>query len=439
MSIRMNLRKFKIMFFACTLLILNNANALDITIEQGVENPIPVAIVPFGWSQALNLPEDLSEIISGDLERSARFKAMDFEDLPQHPSEFQNVNFKDWRLLGMENLVIGQLIQTSTGDYEVEFRLIDVYKEKQIAGFRLPSTKAQLRTTAHEISDIIYEKLIGVRGAFATRIAYITVNKQRDGKKTYTLQIADADGHSPQILLESPEPLLSPSWSPDGKKLAYVSFEGKNSAIFVQDIKTGARDKVAANRGINSAPAWSPDGTRLAMTLSKDGNTEIYIMHVASKSLQRITRNKAIDTEPNWSNDGKKLAFTSDRGGSPQIYEISVLGDGKAKRLTFDGTYNARPRYSSDGKFLTMVTGTKGVYRIAILDLRSGYFDILTRARLDESPSFAPNDHMIIYTTTGARGTALAAVSADGQVHQRLVLQDGEVREPAWGPFLPRR
>jgi len=439
MSIRMNLRKFKIMFFACTLLILNDANALDITIEQGVENPIPVAIVPFGWSQALNLPEDLSEIISGDLERSARFQAMDFKDLPQQPSEFQNVNFKDWRLLGMENLVIGQLIQTSTGDYEVEFRLIDVYKEKQIAGFRLPSTKAQLRTTAHEISDIIYEKLIGVRGAFATRIAYITVNKQRDGNKTYTLQIADADGHSPQILLESPEPLLSPSWSPDGKKLAYVSFEGKNSAIFVQDIKTGKRDKVAANKGINSAPAWSPDGTRLAMTLSKDGNTEIYIMHVASKSLQRITRNKAIDTEPNWSNDGKKLAFTSDRGGSPQIYEISVLGDGKAKRLTFEGTYNARPRYSSDGKFLAMVTGTKGVYRIAILDLRSGYFDILTRARLDESPSFAPNDHMIIYTTTGARGTALAAVSADGQVHQRLVLQDGEVREPAWGPFLPRR
>jgi len=429
----MKLRNTKIIIFSCALFILNSANALDITIEQGVENPIPVAIVPFGWSQASMAPEDLSEIISGDLVRSARFAAMDFKDLPQQPSEFQNVNFKDWRLLGMENLVIGQLIETSTGDYEVEFRLIDVYKEKQIAGFRLPSTKAQLRTTAHEISDIIYEKLIGVRGAFATRIAYITVNKQRDGKKTYTLQIADADGHNPQILLESPEPLLSPSWSPDGKKLAYVSFEGKNSAIFVQDIKTGKRDKVAANRGINS------DGSRLAMTLSKDGNTEIYIMHLASKSLQRITRNKAIDTEPNWSSDGKKLAFTSDRGGSAQIYEINVLGDGKAKRLTFNGTYNARPRYSSDGNFLTMVTGEKGVYRIAILDLRSGYFDILTRARLDESPSFAPNDHMIIYTTTGARGTALAAVSADGQVHQRLVLQDGEVREPAWGPFLPRR
>ena len=429
----------KIIIFSCALFFLNNTNALDITIEQGIENPIPVAIVPFGWSQASMAPDDLSEIISGDLERSARFEAMDFKDLPQQPSDFQDVNFKDWRLLGMENLVIGKLIQTSDGNYEVEFRLIDVYKEKQIAGFKLPSTKAQLRTTAHEISDIIYEKLIGVRGAFATRIAYITVNKKRDGKKTYTLQIADADGHSPQVLLETPEPLLSPSWSPDGKRLAYVSFEGKNSAIFVQDIKTGKRDEVAAHRGINSAPAWSPDGSRLAMTLSKDGNTEIYIMDLASRSLQRITRNKAIDTEPNWSSDGKKLAFTSDRGGSPQIYEVNVLGNSKAKRLTFEGTYNARPRYSSDGNFLTMVTGEKGVYRIAILDLRSGYFDILTRARLDESPSFAPNDHMIIYTTSGARGTTLAAVSADGQVHQRLELQDGEVREPAWGPFLPRR
>ena len=435
----MKLKNTKIIVFSCALFVLNNVTALDITIEQGVENPIPVAIVPFGWTQASMVPEDLSEIISGDLERSARFEAMDFKDLPQQPTEFQNINFRDWRLLGMENLVIGQLIETSTGDYEVEFRLIDVYKEKQIAGFRLPSTKTQLRTTAHEISDIIYKKLIGVRGAFATRIAYITVNKQSAEKKTYALQISDADGHSPQVVSESPEPLLSPSWSPDGKRLAYVSFEGKSSAIFVQDIKTGKRDKVAANRGINSAPAWSPDGSRLAMTLSKDGNTEIYIMHLASKSLQRITRNKAIDTEPTWSSNGEKLAFTSDRGGSPQIYEVSVLGNGKPKRLTFEGAYNARPRYSSDGNFLTMVTGEKGVYRIAILDLRNDYFDILTKSRLDESPSFAPNDHMIIYTTTGARGTALAAVSADGQVHQRLTLQDGEVREPAWGPFLLRR
>jgi TolB protein len=438
MVLRMNIKNFCITLITCALLLINNASAIDITIEQGIENPILVAIVPFGWSQATVAPIDLAGIITNDLERSARFKAMDIKDLPQHPNEFQDVSFKDWRLLGMENLVIGRLIETSTGDYEVEFRLIDVYKEKQIAGFKLPSTKGQLRTTAHELSDIIYEKLIGVRGAFATRIAYITVNKQGD-KKNYSLQIADADGYDPQVLLESPEPLLSPSWSPDGKHLAYVSFEGKNSAIYIQDIKTGKRDKVAAHNGINSAPAWSPDGFRLAMTLSKDGNTEIYVMHISSGTLKRITQNQAIDTEPNWSSDGKKLAFTSDRGGSPQIYEVAVQGGGTPKRLTFEGAYNARPRYSSDGNFLAMVTGESGAYRIAILDLRNGFFDVLTKARLDESPSFAPNDHMIIYTTSGAHGTALAAVSADGQVHQRLVLQDGEVREPAWGPFLPRR
>ncbi len=430
---------YTVLITTCALFFMNNAAAIDITIEQGIENPIPVAIVPFGWSQAATAPIDLAEIITGDLERSARFKAVDYADLPQHPSKFQDINFKDWRLLGMENLVIGRLIETSTEDYEVEFRLIDVYKEKQIAGFKLPSTKSQLRTTAHELSDIIYEKLIGVRGAFATRIAYITVNEKGDGKKNYSLQIADADGYNPQVLLESPQPLLSPSWSPDGKRLAYVSFEDKNSAIFIQDIKTGKRDKVAAYKGINSAPAWSPDGLDLAMTLSKDGNTEIYVMHLSSGTLKRITRNKAIDTEPSWSDDGKKLAFTSDRGGSPQIYEVAIEGDGKPKRLTFEGTYNARPQYSSDGVFLTMVTGENGIYRIAILDLRNGFFDILTEARLDESPSFAPNDHMIIYATSNAHGTVLAAVSADGQIHQQLAFQDGEVREPAWGPFLSKR
>lgn len=425
--------------FCYALLALSHVSALEITIEQGIENPIPIAIVPFGWSQFTNPPEDLLKIISGDLTRSARFKVMDFKHLPQHPSEFQDVNFKDWHLFGMENLVIGKLIQTHTGDYEVEFRLIDIYKEKQIAGFKLPATKDQLRTTAHEISDIIYEKLIGVRGAFATRIAYITVNELLDGKKTFSLQIADADGHSSQVLLESPQPLLSPSWSPDGKHLAYVSFESKNSTIFVQNIKTGNRNKISASSGINSAPVWSPDGSRLAMTLSKDGNAEIYIMDIASKALQRITKNKAIDTEATWSSNGEKLAFTSDRGGSPQIYEVDVLGSGKVKRLTFEGSYNARPRYSTDGNFLTMVTGEKGIYRIAILDLRNDYFDILTKSQLDESPSFAPNDHIIIYTTTGVHGTILATVSTDGQVHQRLVLQNGEVREPAWGPFLPRK
>ncbi|MEE9552582.1 MAG: Tol-Pal system beta propeller repeat protein TolB [Gammaproteobacteria bacterium] len=415
-----------------------NAYGLEIIIDKGVENPIPVAIVPFGWSQAAAVaPINLDSIISDDLKRSARFAPMDERDLPQRPDDFQKINFKDWKLLGMENLVIGQLNLTESGDYVVDFRLVDVYKEKQIAGFRIPSTAGQLRRTAHEISDIIYKELIGVRGAFATRIAYITVNKNRDGVKKYNLQVADADGYNPQILLKSTEPLMSPSWSPNGKKLAYVSFEGKSSAVYIQDILTGSRERVAANPGINSAPSWSPDGNRLALTSSKDGNAEIYVLDLQTRLLRRITHNAAIDTEPVWSGDGSKLIFTSDRGGGPQIYEIPI-NSGKPKRLTFDGPYNARPVYCSDGDDIAMIHGKNGVYRIAVLNTENGQLNILTESRMDESPSFAPNCHMIIYSTIGARGTELAAVSTDGQVHQRLALQDGEVREPAWGPFLNR-
>lgn len=416
----------------------NSANAIEIVIDKGVENPIPVAIVPFGWSQSATMPPiDMASIITNDLVRSGRFKAMKEQDMPQQPPDLNQVNFNDWKLLGMENLVVGSINLKDSGDYDVEFRLLDVYKGKQIAGFRIPSTQAQLRRTAHDISDIVYEKLIGVRGAFATRIVYITLNKNQDGSKKYTLQIADADGYNPQILLESNEPLLSPAWSPDGRQLAYVSFESKNSNIYIQDIYSGKRTKVASNPGINSAPAFSPDGTRLALTLSKDGNPEIYIMHLGSGMLKRITNNAAIDTEPTWSHDGKYLAFTSDRGGTPQIYEIPVNG-GHPRRISFSGAYNAAPVYSPDDKTLAVVNGDGGAYRVGLLDRATGKITLLSDSRLDESPSFAPNGHMIIYTTTGARGTALAAVSVDGSVHQRLALQGGEVREPAWGPFLPR-
>lgn len=426
------------LIFIFTLFLNKYVYAIEIIIDKGVEKPIPVAIVPFGWSQAAALPPvDIAQVISNDLTRSGRFFAMEEKDMPQRPTGFDGVNFRDWRLLGMENLLIGNLTLNNQGDYEVEFRLIDVYKEKQIAGFRIPSTQVQLRRTAHEISDIIYEKLIGIRGAFATRIVYITVNKNQNGTKRFSLQISDADGYNPQILLESNEPIMSPAWSPDGRSLAYVSFEEKNSAVYIQDIQSGVRQKVASNRGINSAPGWSPDGSRLALTLSKDGNPEIYIFHIASKTLSRITENAAIDTEPVWSGDGKMLAFTSDRGGNPQIYEVPVEG-GQPKRISFNGTYNAGPEYSPDNKTIAVINGERGAYRIGLLNRATGQVTILTDSRQDESPSFAPNGHMIIYTTTGARGNALAAISVDGSVHQRLALQDGEVREPAWGPFMNR-
>jgi len=426
---------FKFFITSLMFVSLQTQAVLDIKITQGIEQALPIAIVPFSWSQAGNVaPVDLTKVITDDLKRSGRFDVMDDLDLPQRPTEFDAINFNDWRKLGMENILIGNLTQTENGDYDVSFRLIDVYRGKQIAGFRIPAKPNLLRRVAHQISDIIFEKLTGIPGAFDTRVAYITVKKTKE-KKIHTLQIADADGYNAQILLESPEPLLSPDWSPDGKKIAYVSFEGKNSAIYVQDILTGKRERVAAFEGINSAPSWSPEGSRLAMTLSKDGNTEIYIMSLHSKTLTRMTKHSGIDTEPTWSPDGRKLAFTSDRSGGPQIYEMDIRG-GRPKRVSFEGKYNVRPSYSPDGKFITLVHAVNGSYHIGLLDLSNGYINTLTDAKLDESPSFAPNGGMIIYATTGVRGAQLAAVSTDGRIHQRLGLQQGDVREPAWGPFL---
>ncbi len=414
---------------------LNAHAVLDITITEGVEKAVPIAIVPFEWTGLPDeSPVDMHVTIANDLSRSGRFNTMDPADMPQRPVQFSQVSFNDWRLLGMENIVIGNVRPLADGNFEVEFRLVNVFSGTQIAGFRIPATRAQLRRTAHRISDIVYEKLTGVRGAFDTRIAYVVVKKLADGTKQYSMQISDADGFNPQILLESKEPLMSPSWSPDGKQLAYVSFEGKNSAIYIQNIFTGTRERIASNPGINSAPAWSPDGTRLAMTLSKEGDPEIFVMHLGSKNLLRITTNRSIDTEPSWSPDGRMLVFTSDRGGSPQIYRVSAAG-GNPERLTFTGNYNARARYAPDGKALTLVHGSEGLYRIAYMDLVANTMSLVSSARLDESPSFAPNGSMIIYATQTGRGTELAAVSADGRVHQRLAFQDGEVREPAWGPF----
>jgi len=430
------MRTFIKSFLIYSLFVSFQAHAvLDIKITQGIEQPIPIAIAMFGWPQAGRAaPIDIAEIITNDLARSGRFNVMDAQDLPQNPAQFDAISFNDWRKLGMENIVIGNLVLTDSGNYDVSFRLVDIYRKKQIAGFRIPAKPGFLRRVAHQVSDIIFEKLTGIEGAFNTRIAYITVKKNKT-KKIHTLHIADADGYNAKILLESPEPLLSPSWSYDGKKIAYVSFEGKNSSIFIQEISTGSRVRVSKFEGINSSPSWSPDGSHLAVTLSKDGNTEIYVINLITKLLKRITNHDGIDTEPTWSPDGQKLAFTSNRGGSPQIYEITV-NKGKPKRLTFEGTYNARARYSPNGSSITLVHSSGNSYHIAILDLNNGYINILTDGPLDESPSFSPNGSMVIYATTGRRGGQLAAISVDGRIKQRLGLHQGDVREPAWGPFL---
>ena len=409
---------------------------LEIIIDTGVEKRLPIAVLPFGWNGTPGgQPIDLHRTIANNLSRSGRFDTMDENDMPQRPAEFAHINFRDWQMVRIENIVIGNLKQLETGDYEIEFRLLDAYRESQLTGFRINTRRGQLRRIAHRISDVIFEKLIGVRGAFDTRIAYVTMKQDAAGQALHTLLIADADGFNPKRLLESGQALMSPAWAPDGKRLAYVSFEGDNSSVFVQNVLTGTREEVSAYAGINSAPAFSPDGGRLAITLSKDGNPEIYVLRLADNSLQRITRHRAIDTEPNWSPDGGKLVFTSDRGGTPQIYEVDLQG-GAPRRLTFDGSYFARPRYSPDGAGITVVYGSNNTYRIAYLDVASGSMSILTNGRLDESPSFSPNGSMIIYATNGPGGPELAAVSADGEVRQRLAWQDGEVREPAWGPFL---
>ena len=410
------------------------SDILEIRITQGVKGALPIAIVPFDWQADAPPPADVTAIITADLSGSGRFDVMPPADLPSRPATFADINFKDWRLHRMDYLVIGAITQIDTGNYAVEFRVIDVVSSKQLAGFRIPTTVTNLRLTAHHISDLIYESILKLKGAFATRIAYVTVAKSGKGSR-YQLQVADSDGFNARTILDTSEPILSPAWSPQGDRLAYVSFEDHNSAIYVQNIRTGEREKVVSGNGINSSPSFSPDGKRLVMTRSLDGNPDIYVLDLASAKQTRLTSHPAIDTEARWMVDGNHIVFTSDRGGGPQIYKLPSSG-GEPSRLTFNmGAYNSRASLSPDGKLMAVVNGGDSGYRIAVVDLNSGNFNVLTNSRLDESPSFAPNGAMIIYATMGSKGAELAAVSADGRVRQRLALQKGEVREPAWGPI----
>jgi TolB protein len=430
----------KLIFFILVLMTWQTTVQADLTIEitEGVEGALPIAVVPFGWQGSGPPKENMASIIDADLHRSGRFKTLPQVDMLARPTSGEEVAFKDWRALGIEYLVVGQVQRSGLKGYTVRFQLFDVYRGEQLTGYSIPTTAPNLRTTAHRIADLVYEKLMGAPGAFATRIAYITSVKvagEQGKKKTRNdLRIADADGYNPQTIVSSSEPLMSPAWSPDGRKIAYVSFEEGRSAIYVQGVYTGNRQKVTDYKGINGAPAWSPDGRKLAMALSKGGNLDIYVFDLATKKLQQLTHNYAIDTEPAWSPDGRSIVFTSDRGGKPQIYQIPSYG-GKAKRLTFQNAYNARASFSPDGKLLTLVTREDGNYRIAVQDLETGIMQVLSRGNLDESPSFAPNGSMIIYASKAGHQGVLAAVSVDGRVRQRLALQEGDVREPVWSPF----
>jgi len=408
--------------------------ALTIEITQGMEGALPIAIVPFGWEGPLpEAPLDVAGVITADLYRSGRFSPLSEEDFLARPQEGSQINFTNWSILGVENLVVGRL-RTVQSEYIIQFQLFDVFRAKQVTGYSIRTNEQNLRHTAHQISDIIYEALIGEPGAFATRIAYVTEMRNATGKRRYSLQVADADGFDPKPVLNSTQPLMSPSWSPDGTKLSYVSFENGRPHIYIQDVRTGKRELISSRTGLNGAPAWSPDGKRLALVLSKDGSPDIYILNLTNNRLQRITHSYAIDTEPVWTPDGRSLLFTSDRGGQPQIYRVGIA-DGREERLTFEGAYNARPTLSPDGRLLAMVHGEKGIYNIALMEMDTGALRVLTDARLDESPSFAPNGSMIIYATEDRNRGVLQAVSVDGRVRQRLFLQQGDAREPAWSPY----
>lgn len=427
-------RAFLSLTACCLLLVASAARAvLTIEITQGLDVGIPVAVVPFGWTGPGQPPHSVSDIVEANLARSGRFRLLPRQDLPALPREDRDVSFPEWRLVKAEALIIGSVRQQQPGHYQVEFRLYDVFKGTQLAGFRYTVSGEMLRRVAHQISDIVYEKLTGEPGAFNTRIAYIT-KEDAPGGAVYRLQVADSDGHNPQTIVRSTEPMLSPAWSPDGRRLAYVAFENERTKVYIQNIADGRRELVAGFKGINSAPAFSPDGRQLALTLSRDGNPEIYVLDLGTRELRRLTHDPAIDTEPAWSPDGRHIVFTSDRSGRPQLYRMPAAGGG-AERLTFEGTYNARASYSPDGRMLVLTSMHNGRFHIATLDLATRALQVLTDTPLDESPSFAPNGRMILYATELRGRGVLATVSSDGRVRQVYRFEQGDVREPAWSPY----
>ncbi|RDD80490.1 Tol-Pal system beta propeller repeat protein TolB [Dyella tabacisoli] len=413
------------------------AQSLSVDIVGGLKTATPIAVVPFAQAGGAPLPTDIADVIRNDFNRSGKFRSLAKTEIVELPSKGADIKFATWRLLKQDFLTIGRISDAGGGMVRVEYELWDVNKQQSMLAQAFTAPAGDLRGVAHQIADQIYEKITGVRGAFWTRIAYITA-VGLGNNTTYSLLVADSDGYNPQVVARSKESLLSPVWSPDGRKIAYVSFEGGNSAIYVQDITTGSRQLVSARaKGINGAPSWSPDGSKLALTLSYVGNPEIFVLDLAGRQETRLTNNLAIDTESFWASDGQ-IYFTSDRSGRPQIYQMAASG-GAAQRISFEGQSNLNASVSYDAKQIAMVQGNGNVYRIAIMDRNlGGQVRFISPGPIDESPSFAPNASMLLYAATEGRRGVLYAVSADGQVRQRLVLSDGDVREPSWGPYRQR-
>ena len=420
-------------FVVLSLLAFQARAELVIEITQGKQSAIPMAVVPFKWAGLEALPENVAQIVANDLGQSGYFKSLPKTEMLSLPNSEEEIFYRDWELLKQDYLVVGEITQDTRGGYIINFKLVDVNTRTVLMNQKLTGGASALRDIAHFMSDRIFAALTGMPGAFSTKLVYVTTNRERT---QFNLSYADADGAREQNIFSSKQPIISPAWSSDGKKIAYASFESGRSEIFVQEIATGKRDKIASFKGSNSAPAFSPDDTKMAMVLSRNGNPDIYVMDLATRKLDRITTHYGIDTEPQWMPDGKSIIFTSSRIGKPQIYKVS-LEHRKPKRITFEGDYNARARITPDGRKMVMVHRNGGDFHIATQNMKTGVLQILTsETQLDESPSVAPNGSMVVYAASMGDRSILAAVSLDGEVKFRLPSKYGDVREPAWSPLL---
>lgn len=420
-----------ILFFVVLLSGYANAQLTNITISKGVDNPTRIAVVPFNYSGP-KLTEDIPEIIRSDLNFSGQFESIPTDKMISYPASESEIRYRDWKMISAEYLLIGG-ITLQGGRYTATYELFNVVQQNRVfIKMSVDGSDAQLRDMAHRISDKVYETITGIRGIFSTKIIYVEAFQKPNKSR---LMLSDFDGARSRVLLESKQPILSPVWSPDGTRVAYVSFETERPAIYVQTLSTGRKEQITNFKGLNGAPAWSPDGQKLAMVLSKDDNPEIYTVDLATRTFTRVTNQFAIDTEPSWTNDGTGIFFTSDRGVRPQIYKVT-LATGITERVTFDGDYNARGRVSPDGKSLVMVNKRSTQYQIAAQDLKSGNLRILTETNYDESPTIAPNGAMLMYATSVGGKGVLGAVSLDARTKVRLPSKQGDVREPAWSPFF---
>ncbi|MDM8349459.1 Tol-Pal system beta propeller repeat protein TolB [Pseudomonas sp. sp1636] len=418
-------------------MLVGSVQAADpLVISTGTDRATPIAVVPFGWQGGTVLPEDMAKIIGDDLRNSGVFEPIPPQNMISRPSQASEIIYRDWQALGAQYVLVGSMLP-SGGRLQVQYALFNVATEQQVLTGSVGGGTDQLRDMAHHIADQSFEKLTGVKGAFSTRMLYVTAERFSVNNTRYTLQRSDYDGARAVTLLQSREPILSPSFAPDGRRIAYVSFEQKRPRIFVQHIDTGRREQITNFDGLNGAPAWSPDGGRLAFVLSKDGNPEIYVMDMGSRQLRRVTNQGSIDTEPFWGKDGNTIYFTSDRSGKPQIYKTNI-NSGAVERVTFVGNYNANPKLSADEKTLVMIHRQDGytVFKVAAQDLQRGNLRILSDTSLDESPTVAPNGTMLIYATRQQGRGVLMLASINGRVRLPLPTAQGEVREPSWSPYL---